>query len=226
MVAVGEELSDLKTEIVHLAGVFGDAPNGPECRQSGGDTPAWSERQRSDGVNLPPELIAQMDERWRKEYLDELGGLRGVAERRASLCGPLVDRLRRSARKAVVETLRKTGNTRFLVPLAEASAEASQLLQTLLDKASPRLRTCGGAQSLLLVCPAGATLGPVREAIQRELHQAPSVVFDSDGDVVLCYELEAMSLRRVAARLIENRRDYAQIASRVHTRVDVAWSSL
>jgi hypothetical protein len=42
----------------------------------------------------------------------------------------------------------------------------------------------------------------------------------------LCYEAEQLSLRHVAAAVLDNRSQYVELASRLHTRVDVTWLPL
>ena len=49
---------------------------------------------------------------------------------------------------------------------------------------------------------------------------------NNDGDFVLCYEVEQLSLTQVAVTLIDGRRDYAEYAERLHTRTDLGWSRL
>ena len=54
----------------------------------------------------------------------------------------------------------------------------------------------------------------------------PSVVSDADSDLVVCHEGEQLPLIKVAESLIDGRDDYARIASRLHTRIDVQWTSM
>ena len=68
-------------------------------------------------------------------------------------------------------------------------------------------------------CPEAA----LRTAIELETAQLPSVAIDSHSDFVVGWEHEGMSLSRVAAQLVENDRDAAQLALRLHTRLDIDW---
>jgi hypothetical protein len=60
-------------------------------------------------------------------------------------------------------------------------------------------------------------------AIALETGQPPSVAIDRDGDFVIGWEVEGMPLSRVAAELIDNQREAAQLASLLHTRLDIDW---
>jgi hypothetical protein len=74
--------------------------------------------------------------------------------------------------------------------------------------------------------PRGSTQVRPLEILHEEMNETPSVVENCDGDFILCYEVEQISLTQAAVQLIEGRRDFAEAASRLHTRNDVNWSNL
>ena len=47
-----------------------------------------------------------------------------------------------------------------------------------------------------------------------------------DPQLTVCIEREQISLRDVAATLVAGRSKFAELASRLHTRVDVSWAPL
>ena len=54
-----------------------------------------------------------------------------------------------------------------------------------------------------------------------------TVIPTAQSDLMVCHEVENLDVCRVAARLVEGRRDYVEIpAKRLHTRVDVTWSEM
>ncbi len=101
-----------------------------------------------------------------------------------------------------------------------------ETLRKCLEAGKPRLMQCGGAKRLLVLMPESSARARPLEMLHRQLNETPSVAQDSDGDFVLCDEVERISLTQVAVTLIERRRDYAEFASRLHTRTDVSWSPL
>ncbi len=110
---------------------------------------------------------------------------------------------------------------------ADAQAQpARRSLQPFLEAAAPRVSADAAEARLLLVCPEGSDATTVRELAGMNAIEPPSVVFDRDGDLVLCNEVEQASLTSVAAHLIDHRSDYAEIAARLHSRVDVNWSAM
>jgi hypothetical protein len=63
----------------------------------------------------------------------------------------------------------------------------------------------------------------VRKAIEDETTQPPAEAVDAYSDFVIGWEVEGMSLPRVAANLIDNQHDAARLASHLHTRLDIDW---
>jgi len=173
-----------------------------------------------------PELAAELDDQLQTEFFAKQGGLRGVLGKKTSLRGPFADALRGAARTAVFRALNQMNIAELLLASDKGASESNQPLRALLEAAMPPLLQAGGSQRLLLVCPEGSDDAALQEAFRRHLEEKPSVVHDSDGDLVLCYEAEQLPLATVAARLIQNRPDYAQAASRLHTRIDVKWTPL
>ena len=93
------------------------------------------------------------------------------------------------------------------------------------EAATPRLSACGGGRRLLLVVPDGFSTDEFRRQL-GETAAKTTVMTDADTDVRLCCETEQVELKRVAAVLLDNRYQAVELASRLHTRIDVAWSPL
>ncbi len=100
-----------------------------------------------------------------------------------------------------------------------------ELLKPCLERAAPRLQACGGSRRLWSIAPSAALGAALRGALELETTQQPSLAIDSHSDCVIGWEIEGMSLPRVAADLIDNQRDIASLAARLHTRLDIAWRS-
>ena len=105
------------------------------------------------------------------------------------------------------------------------AADAAMLADSLAS-ARPRLLRCGGAKRLLVMMPNGSTSAEPLKILYEQLNETPSVAQNHDGDFILCYEVEQISLTQVAVSIIDGRRDYAEFAGRFHTRTDVEWSTL
>ncbi len=72
-------------------------------------------------------------------------------------------------------------------------------LKPCLETATPRLNGCGGRRRLWLTGPSDAVSDALCAAVERETGQVPSVVIDSHSDCACGWEIEGMSLPRVAA---------------------------
>jgi len=85
------------------------------------------------------------------------------------------------------------------------------------------LRTAGGAKRLLVTLPEVLT-SKLQDEIQKISGDQVTPVCDSEAGVLVCYEVESLSFDGVAATFIRRRPECQDIARRLHTRVDVAWS--
>ncbi|OHB76123.1 MAG: hypothetical protein A2W31_09490 [Planctomycetes bacterium RBG_16_64_10] len=72
----------------------------------------------------------------------------------------------------------------------------------------------------------GTDLDRFDRMVRRVTDQSYSTALGDDGEVVFCYEVEQLLPSRVAGHLTNRDSNYATIASRLHTRVDVAWTPL
>ena len=173
-----------------------------------------------------PELAADLDRQFQEGLFVKHGRLRGMVEKGVQLRGLLGQALLGSARASILAALNKIDIAELLLSPDQQQPETESPLTALIEAAKPSLLACGGSQRPVLICPQGSYDNPVREAIESHLNEELSVVHDSDGDLIFCYEAEHLSLVSAAAGLIDYRRDYADIAARLHARVDINWTPL
>jgi hypothetical protein len=176
-----------------------------------------------------PELALRLERELEEHWFRERGGLCGALAEGSEAAEELPGLLRRRARGALRQALGETNLAAELMPLPDAPQQP--LLRALLESTQPKLLASGGAQRLLLLAPRGtpesdARAAALRAAVEKECQQTATLVPSCDGDLVVCYEAESLPLAQVAAELIDHRPDYAEVAARLHTRVDVAWTSL
>jgi hypothetical protein len=136
--------------------------------------------------------------------------------------------LSKAARYRVLQTLQEADVVGALLAgdAPGDSATAERRLQELLHSARPKALDAGGARRLLLWLPRGGQHEQLQKLLAAGLEQKSSVALGIGGEAVFCYEGEQVSLPRLAARLIEYRRDLAEAADRLHARMDVEWSQL
>lgn len=135
----------------------------------------------------------------------------------------LKSEVRKSSRHAVLQIIK---NFNVEIVSRDVSDLGAKVVQELIHQARPCFAESGGAQRLLVITPDSLQDGRLADEIQRATGQEPTSVPDQDGDVVVCYDREQVALAQIAARLIGTRRDYIEIARRLHTRTDVEWSPL
>jgi hypothetical protein len=222
-----DQLKDLRRALDQLNGRFSlERPRLPS--PPGGL--ATARQSIADGLlRRLPELAARLERELEELWFRDRGGLCGALAEGSETAGELPALLRQRARGALRQALAETNIAAELLPLADAPQQP--LLRGSLEAALPKLLGSGGAIRLLLMVPCGtaesdARAATLRSAVEKECQQIATLVPSADGDVVFCYEAESLPLEQVAAELIDHRPDYAEVASRLHTRVDVPWTSL
>jgi hypothetical protein len=230
LAAVGDELADLRRKLYILADQFKAVPFWKET-ESGEISLAEASTDPQQAVaevlgRRLPELAAELDRRFRTTLLARHGGLRKLLADEISVHGPVPAQLRCAARAAVCEALEQIDLATVFFPGLEHAQQATPALRAWLGAAVPRLSDCGGGRRLLLVCPEGSGRGELGPIVRRASGQTPSVVFDTDANLVLCWETEGIPLVWAATALLGDRPECARIADRLHTRIDVRWTPL
>ena len=117
-----------------------------------------------------------------------------------------------------LNTSRFNGNSEALLEAAD--------YHRCIDAARSRLADEAAGTRLLLIAPKDADITALRQSLTSDDKQHVTIVHSSEGDFIACQEAELLEVRSVAARLIDNRRDFAEIAQRLHTRIDVHWDDM
>jgi hypothetical protein len=135
--------------------------------------------------------------------------------------------LRRAAQATVRRTLRKIGQQEMISSGEPLSQERTFSMPAALKQAASQWPGCGADRRLLLVvAPEGLSPAQLAEQLGSEASQPPTVVADENSDMLLCCELERLPLDRVAAAVLDGRFHNLEVASRLHTRIDVQWQPL
>lgn len=172
------------------------------------------------------DLTVQADRACGQDNPGGVSVLRLAAEKRLDLQAGFADRLRRLARSSLSLVMRDVDLSAALLKAQGSADDSSNRLPAMLAAARPTLLAQGGQQRMLLVLPEGSSEASLRETISAQIGQPPTVVYDSDRDATICYEVNGLILSQAAATIIEHRSEYVQAAQRLHTRTDVEWSPL
>jgi hypothetical protein len=216
--ALGDQLRNLSGDLSRMAKEFGL----PSAAGVAGPPASALETVRAVAEMIGPhkmELIAEMEctleqELQRMMTVGNEGSntLSAVLRRTArSLLHRLLKRV--TMREIAASSKDKPGHSMFSVPAG-------------LQAASPSLPQCGGGRRLLLLTPTDLSSADLIRRIHEETPTPPTVVADKENEVLLCYEMEQLPLRRVAAAVLDQRFQNVEVASRLHTRIDVQWGNL
>ena len=113
--------------------------------------------------------------------------------------------------------------------IVENEIQPEQLVRWLDGKvhdARPAIFDCGGAVRLLIGLPRYAEETRVTGLIQDQFRLNGKTIHGTCGNLALCFEGEDVSLASVAFRLLEARPDAVELVRRIHTRMDIDWTTL
>jgi eukaryotic-like serine/threonine-protein kinase len=132
----------------------------------------------------------------------------------------------RTARTIVLRALKEVTLQEIRTQGEGAAAAGLFSLARGVEAAAPRLAKCGGGRRLLLVVPDGFSGDELLRQLGPTASSKITVASDADADVRFCCEMEQVGLKRVAAVLLDHRYQAVELAARLHTRIDVAWTPL
>jgi hypothetical protein len=166
------------------------------------------------------EMVAEMEAALEQDFRI------AVTDENASPRRLLARVIRPAAQATIRRTLRKIGQQDLISSGDLPSQERAFSLPAALEKAAAQWPGCGGDRRLLLVAPAGLSPAQLAEQLGPQVSQPPTVVADDQSDMLLCCEMERLPLQRLAAAVLDGRFHSLEVASRLHTRIDVSWLPL
>ena len=141
------------------------------------------------------ELVAEM------EHILEEDLHRALAADENNVRRMLSHLLRRMALATILRAL-KTFSQQEIEASKGAAGETVFSVGAGLKAAMPQLRDCGGARRFLLAAPASLSPLQLADQLAAKVQQRPTVVANAEDDVLLCCEMEQLSLRRVARAVL------------------------
>jgi len=143
------------------------------------------------------------------------------ADVRTELAAPL----REAARQVILRAMGDLNMSRLVDGAQTPASLNSGEFHRCVEAAKPNYLDESAASRLLLILPEG--IGD--ECLGASLEQSnppATIVRVTGGDLIVCQEVEQLHVRQVAAQLVDNRRDYIELAKRLHARVDVNWDDM
>lgn len=224
--SVRDELVDFERELRHLGDHFDTLRTLDSL--IGDETSVADDLLESVGQALldhREDLTQHLQQHMQSEVLKEAGGLRRLLAQGGDQQNQLPAVLRSLARTSIVAIMRSLNVADILFHDSQQGDDVTKFAESL-TAAQPRLMRCGGARRLLVMLPRESAAARPLHILREQLGESPSMSHSSDGDFVLCHEVEQISLTQAAVTLVDGRCDLIEFADRLHTRSDIAWSPL
>jgi hypothetical protein len=154
------------------------------------------------------------------------GNLRRFLTQTKDIPTQLTTPLRGAARQLILRAMQGLNMSRLAEQSGSTAFVDSLEFRRCVEAAKPLLQTEMAASRLLVMVPQHIDQTSILASLAREGSPAATVIRMTQGDLIACQEVEQLHVRRVAAALVDNRRDYIEIANRLHARIDVDWDDM
>ena len=216
---VGDKLRNLAADFNRLIEQFSAAP--PVADESAVRTKAMQRIAAAQIAARKTELLAEME-----QVLEEDLGQVTTTEVR-DFRSKLAVIVRRTARTLILRMLDRFAAEQATAALEGRPHEPLFEIPAGLKEAQPRrFHGCGGQRRVLVVVPEPLAPLVAAQPPRDGGSLVPTVLADAGSDMPICYEVEDLPLRRMAAKLLDQRFQAVEAASRLHTRSDVPWTPL
>ena len=172
-----------------------------------------------------PKLTEVLDRFLEDQFEVRSSKLRYLLTKGPEIRAELVVTLRTAARKVIVAAMDGLSLSRLAHTSREAEGDKSGDLRRCIESARPLLVEETAASRLLLIVPDNVNQAQLSRSVIIDAPTA-TVIPTAECDLIVCHEVENLDVCRVAARLVNGRRDYVDIAKRLHARVDVTWTEM
>lgn len=131
-----------------------------------------------------------------------------------------------AAQEKVADAARKLDLAALVRSQHQDEQRTIPLLPAWVDRATPCLPGGVAARRLIVCAAAQSSANELCASIADLCGQSSNLVTGDDAGLALIYETEQVSLAQFAAGIAEYRSEYADVARRLHTRVDIDWAPM
>jgi eukaryotic-like serine/threonine-protein kinase len=172
------------------------------------------------------ELVIALDRAIEDDLAIGSGKLRHFLTQTKDIPSQLATPLRAAARQLILRAMQGLNMSRLAEQSGSTAFVDSSEFRRCVEAARPLLPTESAASRLLVMVPQHIDQPSILASLAQEEGPPATVIRMTQGDLIACQEVEQLQIRRVAAALIDNRRDYIEIANRLHARIDVDWDDM
>lgn len=169
------------------------------------------------------ELVAALDREIKEQVAAGSGKLRFFLTQFKSIRNQLIESLRTVSRHLILKEIQELNKSRLIGSREDPDAAEWRELHRCVDAAMPPGSDESAVARLLLILPENMTEQCIPASLLKESNPPTTIVRGTGDDLIVCREVEGLHVQRVSANLVQYRRDYIEIAKRLHTRIDVDW---
>ncbi|MEL7497850.1 MAG: tubulin-like doman-containing protein [Planctomycetota bacterium] len=154
------------------------------------------------------------------------GGYLQTLDEPSAWQGQLGYEVRTQAQRVLTEAYKKASIQRVVNHHNIEPERMVRWLNERMVEAKPSIDNCGGATRLLVAVPEYSEDDELQSSLEKHFSVEGCSIRGTQGNFVLCFEGEDISLANVAYRLLQARPDAIELVKRIHTRSDIDWVTL
>jgi len=221
---VSEAINELKSHLSYITSRRCSEENATAFEPDESESSLAAEFHRRVVVSLRdrlPQMAKQVEQLFQFNLLDKNGGMRAVLQNH-DLRDNFREQFEEATRASIVELLKE-----IPLDIFDETLTPEQFAAWIEQEAKPLLTECGGAVRSMYAYPRRAqAANDLLASLEAKLGHAPSVIPATVGEIVTCIEAERVPLDTVTMRLLKDRPDSIEYASRLHTRTDIVWTHI
>jgi len=185
------------------------------------------DRLLSDSVNQEIDQHIQRTETQVYESLiKERGGFLEVLRESGLMKNQLPKEIKLSAQRVLADAYKKVSLENVIAQNDICPEQLVKWLKERIRDARPQIDDCGGASRLMIGLPALSGDSVLPAILEQQFNLKGCTIKGTQGNFVICFEGEDITLANVAFRLLEARPDAIELVKRIHTRNDIEWTTL
>ncbi len=173
-------------------------------------------------MELLPELSKMTDEL----LLQPQGGLGSILMEGGTRMRNLPSEMKRIAQNLVSRQFKELRLDSMLVDSKMPAETVASLIGQLVKRVNPLIYNCGGTARLMIGVPQNAPIATIASYVQNQMNMEANIIPCTNGDFVVCLEMDLMPSENVAMTILQMQPDCAELIERLHCRNDVEWTSL
>ena len=217
----------LKRYMNHIESINEDFRSSDDFQVADDETEFSMDRLLSESVEQETDQhILRTETQVYESLIKERGGYLEVLRDSNLMQNRLSMEVKLSAQRVLADAYKKVSLENVIANNHIGPEQLVKWLKERIREAKPQIDDCGGASRLMIGLPALSGDSILPGILEQQFNLKGCTINGTQGNFVICFEGEDITLANVAYRLLEARPDAIELVKRIHTRNDIEWTTL